>query len=372
MKPFINQPGSRRQPRQVLLLGLVVLISACSSLSTGPERLVLVDQLLALEEFGEARQLLVETDSNDPEYEALRLRHDALEPLIVQFEENTVWRLRQLQEADEWSAAEALLDESLAKLPQSDALRVAETSFYSDRAARLAEIDRQITLLRGEHLAAKTALVQQVAQVHPRSLTARWQAFRHGREAESLARELADCGAEALEESQFELAESCLTMAASLTEDQSIADRLAILQDRRDQEEAQALARLDAERKAQQMSQRAQKAKHVNELKARYHQLLDAGWWQTAQDVLADLRAEVPRDSEVLAWSSELQIMIGQRVDVAIEQGQALYSGGQLQEALAVWREAAALDPDNPVLQAHIARVERFIAKLERLDPDEG
>jgi hypothetical protein len=355
-----------------LLLNLgLVLFPACSSLPTGPERLAQVEQLVAEQEFARAGKLLANIDPRDPAFEALAVRRRAIGPLVVRFEESTIRRVNQLEDTDQWPAAEEVLEEALEKLPDSRALQNAKQQFYADRAARLVQIEREISHLRGEHLSAKTFLVQQVKAVDPEALKTRWLALRHGREAEALAEELSACGEDALAESQYALAASCLKVAASLTRSESTRTQVALLEERRIREEAQAAARAEAQHEAERAARRARKTEKVGQLKIRYRDLFDAGWWAAAQETLTELRNQVPSDHQVLVWSEELQAVIDRRVAAGIEEGQVLYSQGLLHQALAIWREAAKLAPDKPILQAHIARVERFIAKLQRLNKDD-
>ncbi|MCW8196481.1 hypothetical protein F6455_16930 [Proteobacteria bacterium 005FR1] len=348
------------------------ILSGCSTMPTGPERIARVDELVATHEFAKAEALLADIDARDPAFEALVVRRRAIRPLIVRFEENIAERVDELKKADEWPEAEALLDQALEKLPDSEALRKTERRFYADRDERLDHIDREISLLRGEHLAAKAPLVEMAEEVHPRSIKTRWQAYLHGRETEQLAAELADCGELALEEARYDLAESCLKMAAALTEDESTANQLVALQQRRAREQAEAAARAKAEQQAEAAARIARKTEQVGQLKTRYRDLVDAGWWAAAKEVLSELQEKAPEDPDVVAWNEELQKVVSDRVEANIKEGQALYSRGRLHEALAVWQDAAKLAPENPVLQAHISRVERFIAKLERLNKDDA
>lgn len=358
---------------KLLVAGILAsLLGACSTLPIGSERLALVEQLVAEQEFARAEKLLADIDARDPEFEALLVRRRAIRPLIRQFEENTIERVIRLKRADDWTAAEEVLEVAMGKLPDSDTLRNAEEQFYEDRIARLEQIDREISLLQGEHLAAKTPLVQRAEGIHPKGLKTRWRSFRHGREAEALADELLSCGEQALEDSRYQLAESCLRMAASLTSKESTSAQLARLETRREREEAQAAARAEAQREAEQAARLVRKTEQVNQLKARYRRLVDANWWVAAKEILTELSTQVPEDQTIIAWSEELQAIIDEQVAAGIQKGQALYSEGQLHRALAVWRQAAKLEPTNPVLQAHIARVERFIAKLQRLDNDDA
>lgn len=357
---------------KVAALILAAVLSACSIVPMGPERVARVDELVARREFAKAEKLLADIDARDPAFEALVVRRRAIRPLIVQFEENTIERVDELKAADEWPGAEALLYRALQKLPTSEALQMAEERFYADRGERLEQIDREISLLRGEHLAAKAPLVEMAEEVHPKGIKTRWKAFVHGREAQQLAEDLARCGKHALEEGRYELAESCLKMASTLTDDDATSAQLVTLQRRRAEEQTQAIARAKAEREAEAAARSARKTEQVGQLKARYRDLAEAGWWAAAKEVLSELQAQAPKDADVVAWSQDLEKIVAQRVQANIEEGQALYSRGYLHEALAVWQDAAKLAPENPVLRAHISRVERFIAKLERLDKDDA
>lgn len=362
---------TRRIVKFISLASLMLASTACTVVPQGPERVALVEDLVARQEFAKAEELLEDIDARDPAFEELVVRRRAIRPLIVQFEQRRVEQIAELQAQDDWTGAEAVLEDALRKLPDSESLRQAEQEFYADRLQRLEQIDRQISLLRGQHLTSKTPLVEQAREVHPDGLSVRWRAFRHGREAEALAAELRACGEHALAESRYELAESCLKMALNLTEDEVLHTELAQLEERRAAEEAAAIARAEAERKAEEAARLARKTEQVEELKARYQRLYDAQWWTAAREVLAELQLRAEDDPQVVGWSEELQEIISAEVEERIQEGQGLYSQGELHRALAVWQEAAGLDPDNAVLQAHIARVQRFIAKLERLDQDD-
>jgi tetratricopeptide (TPR) repeat protein len=59
-------------------------------------------------------------------------------------------------------------------------------------------------------------------------------------------------------------------------------------------------------------------------------------------------------------------------VEDLIEAGRAAFRDEQLEEALALWRQALLIDPDNERVQDYIARAERQLESLERLraEPD--
>lgn len=352
----------------VLLLGMT--LAGCGNLS-GPERLTLVDQMVARQEYAKAAALLSDIDARDAQFEALVVRRRALRPLIAQFEESTHRKVEAFKDADDWPAAAEVIKEARDKLPRSATLKQIEKQFYADRSARLEQLDREMSLLLGAHLSAKSVLIEQAANVHPDAMKNRWRSYRHHREREQLARELMGCGYQALEERRYELAESCLKMASQLTEDENVKIRLLALEERHQEKERKTLARAQAQQEAETEARQAHTVEELTELKLRYQYLVDAGWLAAAREILAELQNRAPSDPEIMLWGAKLQALIKQRVADQTAEGQALYSAGRMREALAVWREAQKLAPEDSVLQAHITRAERFLAKLERLDNDE-
>src|SRR5690606_20152048 len=137
------------------------------------------------------------------------------------------------------------------------------------------------------------------------------------------------------------------------------------------EKERQAVAQDEAQREAEAQARQAHTVEQLADLKFRFQYLMDAGWLAAAREILSELQNRAPDDPEIMLWGPTLQALIDQRVADQTAEGQALYSAGRLREALAVWREAQKLAPEDTVLQAHITRVERFIAKLERLDNED-
>jgi len=345
-------------------IALLLLLAGCARMPTGSERVAMVDDLVMQQEFARAQKLLENLQAEDEAYAELRIRRRALRPLIAQYETNILRRAKTLQENDEWPAALELLEQASAKVPASEPLAAAKDEFFREREERLEKIGRQLDLFEAQHLADKSPLVEKRLAVNPESWRNRWRTFLHNVETERLAQDLVLCGERALKAEDFELAESCFTMVETLTDELDVTPHLALLEERREQ------ARLERERLAaeRERQRQAELAARVEQLKSRYQQLIAAGWWVAARDTLQELQERAPDDDQVVLWRQELQQTITSRVDQAIRRGQSLYSRGHLREALVVWREAQELDPDNAELQSHIARVERFINKLNRLE----
>ncbi len=387
--------------RIFIFSNIMAAVVSCSHLPQGVDRVALVDQLVKQHEFMEAKKLLTELDTQDPQYTALANRRRALRPLIERFEEKCVEQSRELRQDEYWVEALQVLDSGLKKVPNSKTLTVAREKLLGERQMYIDNIDRQMKLIEGKILPTQTALLQKRTEMQPENLLYRWELYRHQRKASAIVRDMIDCAEQAQQQGNFELSADCLNVAETMA-DSSRVPVLAKLKEK--QVEAETIARNEekakrvaeevaAAKKAQQIARakrnlkekaRREKVKArrqikheekraLKQLKQEYRDLIAAGWWLEARAKLEELKDKAPvDDTEVVSWSRRLQRLIDSRVKMGIEQGQVLYSQGFLVQALNVWRKAHELAPENAELSDHIARVERFLNNLDRLHAVEG
>ena len=94
---------------------------------------------------------------------------------------------------------------------------------------------------------------------------------------------------------------------------------------------------------------------------------LDTGDLQRAQQLLDRIRQQSPQHPQLLPLELKFQTQLNNRVQAAIKQGNNLYSQGKIERALAVWRDATTLAPNNVELLANIARAEKVLENLRAL-----
>ncbi len=67
----------------------------------------------------------------------------------------------------------------------------------------------------------------------------------------------------------------------------------------------------------------------------------------------------------------QLARQLGQHLEMGLKQyfntARKLYSKGKTQEALSIWQELVAIEPDYPKLKSHIQRAEKVLEKLKKL-----
>jgi tetratricopeptide (TPR) repeat protein len=356
----------------LLVIGICVGLNACVSAPSGRAKVELIDRLVAEQEFNQIQRLLGDIDTEDPEFEALVIRRRAIRPLIAQFEQYSVKHAAALQAQDLWPQALSVLENAQDKLPNSEVLQQAQDDFFRQRAIRLDAIRQQIGLLEGRNQADKTPLVDKIVAIHPTGFRTRWQHYQHDRKNHALADDLMDCGNGALQQQDLELAEACFAMVRVLTPELDVSEHLDLIAERRQILIQQQIQQQQALAQAQEQQRRREKRQQTVALKDQYRDLTAAGWLVAAKQTLAQLHLLAPDDPEALVWGRQLQAAIHNKVAQGIREGQSLYSNGKLEEALNTWQGAAVLDPDNPILQGHIARAERFIQKLERLNSNKS
>lgn len=346
--------------KRLLLLSALALLSACSQLPTHIDKAALVDQWVAQEQYRRADEILRELSSDDPQYPALERQQRALPSLIKQFEQKVLREVKGLAAQNHWVEAIAHLDEASQQLPPDTVLNKARKTLLAERKAYMVTLNLELDLLTARQLPARNAILEKMLAADPDSFWTRWKLYQQRRLGYELADVLLDCVDEAIAEQNLEEANICLEPVGTVAKG-SQQQRLSLSQQR--------LAR-ELQRKPDQLAQQKAKADRLQlqRLKQEYRDMIAAGWWLAAREKMNQLQVHAPADTEVVKWLGELQQIISTQVELGIQQGQALYSQGFLQQALEIWRNTAELSPDNTVLQAHIQRAERFIEKLQRLE----
>jgi|GEM_PF-4394109 len=338
---------------KLILLIYLSVAAGCATVWL-PYRLEQVEHLIAQQQYARAQGLLQNIDTQDPDYEALVRQRRALGPLTQQLEQSTIEQAQQLERQQRWESALSVIDDGLVRLPESEALQQARNDLLLARKSRIAALKNKYYLLQGRQLPAQAELLEQIVAADPENLRNRWQVYQLERQIEQVSTGLEQCGEEATAAGDHTLAQDCQQAAKKLAGEPVAA------------KETEPAAPTKLDETVIQVDKQA-----VKQLKREYRDFVSAGWWLAAKGKLEELQEQAPKDHQVKKWSQWLQESIDKQVALGIKQGQALYSQGHLDQALEEWESAAALAPDNQELQGHIARVERFLANLGRLNGKE-
>lgn len=276
---------------------------------------------------------------------------------LRQFERDVISAASRLEQQNDWRGAEQIFYSAARTLPDSRTLSSARQQLAERRQLREELIRMELAIHRGEQLLKDAKAYQRLRQVkRPGPLTWLEQTSYH-RKCRKSAKELQHYAQRALERQDYSLARRGLQIAQRLYGDDYQGDDIE-----RD------LALADRQlRQVKRQSAKPAKASFDNGALTELQQALDAGDLLSARQHLNRLRQRSPRNPQLLFLQSQFRTQLNVRVETAIKRGNDLYSRGDIDRALNVWREAKTLDPDNVELLASIARAEKVLHNLRAL-----
>ena len=242
-----------------------------------------------------------------------------------------------------------------SRLPQSGTLRRGRAQLEQRQQAQLIELDLNLLVARGEGLQRQLPIYADIARTNPRDSEAQRELGTVRKQAKDIATELVQRGRAALAHGALTTARRTLPLAL----------RLMPNADTR-QANQELLRRL-----APSGTQTA-RDDNTKELLRSYRQALHNKDLVEAQRLLSLLELQPSAPSQLSALRSDLNDRIADAVHRYVDRGVALYGHGRYEDALAEWHKAQELDPENDVVNSHIARAERVLEKLQSLKEKQG
>jgi tetratricopeptide (TPR) repeat protein len=259
-----------------------------------------------------------------------------------------------------WRDALDVIDAAALRFPE-DVVRLDQArerlQAQRQRAERL--LEDQILVGDAEHQYAKIALLDKLSVAKPDDLVL---ASRRLFAKELLAGKVEDLTrcCEYHASTNAALARRCLRLASQLANTPELHQRLSKVEDR-----LAASEQLAAERRRSGLEK---------ERKLRAKVLLDAARaaiqasdYRRALDILDQVAELQPDDRELHGLREEAALMISPQVEALVKLGDRLYLDEQLDAALATWRAALDLRPEDEDIQARIERAETVLNRLDAL-----
>lgn len=272
---------------------------------------------------------------------------------LQQFERDATRAAGRLEQEGDWRGAEIMLRRATQALPDSQPLSSSRQQLAERRQLREELVRMDLAIHRGEQLLRDAELYQRLQQLSPGLLT-RLELESYHRNCRKSAKELQDYAQRALERQDYALARRGLQIAQRLYGDDNQHDDIE-----------RNLAR--ANRELRRAERQPTRASVDHGIAKELQRVLGSGDLQSARQHLNRLRQQSPRHPQLLSLQSQFQTQLNARVETAIKQGNSLYSQGNINQALVVWREAKTLDPDNIELLTNIARAEKVLQNLRSL-----
>ncbi|WP_066965453.1 hypothetical protein [Microbulbifer sp. Q7] len=286
---------------------------------------------------------------------------------LQQFERDVILTARSLEQQNHWRDAQQALDSAIHLLPDSLALHRARQQQVERRQHQEERVRTELEIHKGEQLLKDTVAYQHLRQLKEPGVLNWLELKNFNRKRRASAESLQEHAQRALEREDYALAQRALKVAQGLYgEDLPLAseEREKITRD---------LALTSQKLRPAKPRPANRPRKKVEKLPvAELEQSLDAGDLVSARQHLDALEQRSPQPPQLRSLKLEFQAQLASRVTTALQRGNELYSQGEIQRALDIWREAGALAPDNLDLQASIARAEKLLENLKALSAPQG
>lgn len=349
----------RRYSLSVLLLILMLPLGGCAYIASVSDNFEQqLNEWVEQEEYGTALRALSYVKPDRPDYRRLMVRRETILRLSQLYEKRTVNRAEEHLREGRWAEALQLYEVGLDKLPESKALSDGYVHLQRLQAQRLAELETDLLIARGNSLLELLPVYARRTEVDPKNRDLHQQLSKARDEAASVSTELTRRGSMALERNDMATAQRTLPLALRLqpSSDTKRANQ-ALLQQVTTQQPVS----------SKPATEKPSRDEGSTELLQQYRQAFSRNDLPEARRIVAILELQPKPPAELVQIRRELETAIAASVRQHLDRGVALYSHGEYEKALANWHAAKVLDPDNERVNAHIARVERVLSKLQTL-----
>jgi tetratricopeptide (TPR) repeat protein len=360
----MNKPN-HKPARLITLPVMLVLLAACQhidSVRLGSERPDDLGALLQKRQYERAEQLLSQFPYLDTPEQRNRLHAQ-----IAAYEEATLEEAHAQKLNDDLSGALQTLDAALLNLPHSSHLNDYRRILESERDARLRATEYQRMLARARYLTTELQLYETQSSLASPDLNQRWEYFRNQQEADALAVELLECGRDSLQRNELKTADKCLHASQALQDSPQVRETLARLRRKQDAIQRSQVQQAQIKKVKKEKKLARTRETLTQTLLAQTRQALDDNDLPAARTTFRKIPDHNSVAPEVIAVRTRLEESIGARVDALIDQGDRLYRGDKVDEAIDTWDKALELDPENTDINVRLERARKVLARLEEL-----
>lgn len=274
-------------------------------------------------------------------------------------ENEAVTIARQISERGRWAEAMAYLDSAALSLPDSAELSDARAVLEAEWARERRGLEDQILIGDAENLRAKVELLERLTLGEPDDLVLMSRRIFWRENLADKIEALTQC-AEIHVADRSTLARRCHEVASWLPPVEGTEQRLATVDKQLQTIESVAEER----RKANEQRERQARAKV---LLSNAKSSIDVHNYRAALDTLDRVAELQPNNEEVSGLQQEAMSKLSPQVEALLKLGDHLYLDEQLEAAVATWKAALTLKPEDEEILARIERAKTVLSKLEAL-----
>lgn len=351
----------------LFLLGLVIALGGCNLIPVKEDDLdPQIEAWVGDRAYGRAIDALTRIDPKNPRYPHFAERRRQVETLAADYERETVAQARKELARGNWAAALDRYDVAMVRLPKSTGLRDGLAQLHQEQATAIAREELDLLIARARWLRDSLPDVEAIARITPRDREAQKRLAEHLEQLDTAARRLARLGAAAFRAGDYRAAERALPLAAELSAAEEVKQPYTELKAWAGEQQARKQAARDQRLKEAQAREAAAKRRFEKAMAA-YRAAVDNGGLREALGLLGKLEEMAPGNDALGEERTRLTTAIREETLRLYETGVGLYSRGEFEKAVEVWRRAIELSPDHRETRESLDRAERVIEKLQQL-----
>ena len=346
--------------KYALLFFFFLFLQSCANIShldSEPERMELLDQCLAEQEFSKALALIADTPKEHLQAQELEEKRKLILDQLQSFEKQTISTALTQEKNNDWPGARLTYKEALKKNSTSIPLKEAQQAMIERFHGKMATLDHELLIINGEFLLKELPLLQERHESDPEDMIVKWRYSRTQNDIREIGIELLRVGEQKFADNDLAMARRTLPLAAKLAP--------------KDPEAQAALRLLNSRLKASKIKKQKTRKKVAKKNDKIEIEAFDKAM---ANGDLSGARHHLGRLTPVMQRSVVAELM-HERLDSAIEQyvqeeqsrGDFFYRVGDYQQAIKAWENVIELDPDNEAVKTKLERAATIVEKLESL-----
>ena len=319
--------------------------------------LLQIDQLLLANAYQQIRVLISTAAPEHAQYQQLQRTLLTLDKAEQDFADTVNFKVRVLNEQQQWGQAIVLLQDTLQKIPANQSLFQTLQTTKTSRDQAMKAVKLSVSVARGRFLQQVMPEFEQLHQAYPDQSEYSLQYQQALLESQSLANSLAmhakTLQSDLLLQQGFELS----MLAKQLYPSDFVLDVHAQIE-KKQAEKTQAQQRL--------------RLQQIDYWDAIFAINLAPNGKLEAKDSIASARDALLQLELLGVDTTKKQALLKTRTSQLVESGlkigKRLFSRGDIEPALKKWRELQVYAPDNTQLAQYIAQAEKFIQNINRFN----
>lgn len=339
-----------------IVVFLLCSLPSCIYLSTDTDRLALLEQYQAEQNYGKALTLIAETPEEYPQALKIEKKRKLLLDELRSYEKQVISKGLEQEQKNDWPAAQKTYVEALEKSGVSKAIQLVQQEMLHRFQRKMDALEYEELIVTAEWLEKKLFLLRDIYKNNPDDLTNRWRYSRTKNDAQEISMQLVPLAEQMLEEKNISMASRVIPLIVKLApgpEASGLMNRL------NSQLQEMTLKEQNDRKKVVQKKDR----KRIDS----FNKAMAYGDLVAARHHLSKISSNMRKSVEVERMRKHLQNEITVYVQEELSIGDSFYRAGSYEQSITFWENIIELEPGNELVKSKIKRSKMIVEKLRVL-----